>query len=370
MLAMLAALEADRTRAADIDARILDLGSQTSEFEDSLSRLQTEKALARERLDSYKYPVSTLPNEIISEIFLHFLPAYPLCPPLTGPFSPTSLTHICRKWREIALATPALWRAIRISRTHIVPLTRQEMIFNIWLSRSRGCPLSIHIIEDNFIYEIITTAVLHRARWEHIILKISPVHLPVIDGPMPLLRHIDLYFEDYPPTPMEAVAFRESPLLRTAILDDVAASLVILPWAQLTSLTLTRVYPHECIPILTQTSNLVNCKLSLYASDSDSLPDVGLPCLKSLVLDDPGPFPVTGYFETFIVPALRHLQIPEEFLGSNPINSLASFISKSGCKHKAFPSILKFTFSYYGNSLSRDSESENNSVSSDGRDSD
>jgi hypothetical protein len=72
---MLAGLEADRTRVADIEAQILDL-------ERSLSTLRNEKALVQERLDAYKYPVLTLPNEIISEIFIHFLPTNPLCPPL------------------------------------------------------------------------------------------------------------------------------------------------------------------------------------------------------------------------------------------------------------------------------------------------
>ncbi|KAJ6560151.1 hypothetical protein B0H19DRAFT_945240, partial [Mycena capillaripes] len=66
----------------------------------------------QERLNSFKYPVLTLPAEIISEIFVHFLPIYPSCPPLTGFLSPTLLTQICRKWRHIALTTPALWRAI------------------------------------------------------------------------------------------------------------------------------------------------------------------------------------------------------------------------------------------------------------------
>ncbi|KAJ7705931.1 hypothetical protein B0H14DRAFT_2415857, partial [Mycena olivaceomarginata] len=53
-------------------------------------------------------PVLTLPNEIISEIFVQFLPVYPLSSPSTGPFSPTLLTQICRRWREIALTTPLL----------------------------------------------------------------------------------------------------------------------------------------------------------------------------------------------------------------------------------------------------------------------
>ncbi|KAJ7020267.1 hypothetical protein C8F04DRAFT_909373, partial [Mycena alexandri] len=69
----------------------------------------------QEELDSYKYPVLTLPTEIICEIFIHFLPVYPECPPPAGILSPTNLTQICRQWRDIALAIPTLWRAMRLS---------------------------------------------------------------------------------------------------------------------------------------------------------------------------------------------------------------------------------------------------------------
>jgi hypothetical protein len=66
------------------------------------------------------------------------------------------------------------------------------------------------------------------------------------------------------PTKVVKVMFLELPLLCTAILNDNAASLVVLPWVQLTSLTLKRVLPQEFIPILQQTSNLVHCNLGLY----------------------------------------------------------------------------------------------------------
>jgi hypothetical protein len=96
---MLDALAAVRSRITDIDTQILGL-------ERSLSALRTERALERETLDSYKYPVLiAVPTEIISEIFIQFLPIYPLCPLSTGILSPTVLTQICRKWREIALDT-------------------------------------------------------------------------------------------------------------------------------------------------------------------------------------------------------------------------------------------------------------------------
>jgi hypothetical protein len=86
---MIATLEADRVRVAEIEAQILN-------SECSPSALRIEQAQAKQRLDSYKFPVLTLPNEIVSEIFLHFIPAYPRSPPLAGILSPTCLTYICR----------------------------------------------------------------------------------------------------------------------------------------------------------------------------------------------------------------------------------------------------------------------------------
>jgi ribosomal protein S18 len=69
----------------------------------------------------------------------------------------------------------------------------------------------------------------------------------------------------------------------------------------------------------------------------------------------------TGFIETFIVPALRSLEIPEQYLDADPIESLKRFISKSGCKleelritgqrtrpqhsyRQAFPWIRNFSF--------------------------
>ncbi|KAJ7186622.1 hypothetical protein C8R46DRAFT_879741 [Mycena filopes] len=94
---------ADRALLADIDTRIANL-------EQALAQLRTAKESAQARLDAFKYPVLTLPVDIVSEIFTQFLPAYPLCPPLIGFSSPTLMTYICRLWREIALSTPTLWR--------------------------------------------------------------------------------------------------------------------------------------------------------------------------------------------------------------------------------------------------------------------
>ncbi|KAJ7039895.1 hypothetical protein C8F04DRAFT_1085259 [Mycena alexandri] len=377
------ALAAERTQVAKLDDQILAL-------ERSLSALWAQRTLIQKRLDSYKYPVLTLPNEIVSEIFVHFLPVYPDRPPLTGVLSPTNLTQICRKWRDIALTTPALWRAASLSIDDMggisTPFAQQLHELDEWLSRSRCCPFSVEIEELSPSVErdfILSSA--RCARWEHLAVFLMNRPFLAIDGPLPILRDFvleieNLGFEDL-------IVFLEAPLLRSATLNDMALGAVDLPWAQLTSLTLQRVFPAECNPVLQKTPNLVHCKLNLVTNIDDTRPwsVVTLPRLESLTLVPFNVFPnmVPGYLETLIVPALRELQIAERILDS-PIDSLTSFISKSGCKLqgmyicwmrkvskdaycRAFPSVrLSFDESFVGegadvapsSDVEKDSDSE------------
>jgi hypothetical protein len=284
--------------------------------------------------------VLTLPNEITSEIFVHFLPVYPRCPPLTGILSPTLLTQICRRWREIALGTPALWRAIALlDEPDGIPPEYQADISHVWLSRSGRCPLSVCLdayYDENAVH-CLAAVVPHRERWEYLKLRVSSSLPPIIAGPMPLLRHLDLKVLDFvDPTNVVKVVLLELPLLCTAILDDNAASLIVLPWAQLTSLTLKRVLPEEFGPILSLTSQLLHCNLRIFPvyGQSHEIPDITLPHLESLTLKDTDSdvTGLVGCLDTFIVPALRRLQIPKAFIGESPIDALASFMSKSGCR--------------------------------------
>ncbi|KAJ7020265.1 hypothetical protein C8F04DRAFT_304434 [Mycena alexandri] len=304
------------------------------ESERSFLALQNHQTLIQQPPDSYKYPVLTLPNEIICEIFLQFLPVYPECPPWVGTLSPTSLTHICRQWRDIALATPTLWRAMYIPLDVDIPFEHQVHELDKWLSRSRGCPFSIIIEELNLHSSgrdfIFSSALC--ARWEHLKVFLYQPPFLTIEGPMPLLHHLDLAIED-PEMDPDPIVLGEAPLLRSAILNHIAAVKVVLPWGQLTSLTLNHIYPDTCVFILQQTSNLVDCTLVLSADSSGPWPDVKLLCLESLILV-PLHFnsTVPGYLETLIMPALCSLKVEEQLLGYEPIEALTSFISKSGCK--------------------------------------
>ncbi|KAJ7186637.1 hypothetical protein C8R46DRAFT_980870, partial [Mycena filopes] len=212
---------ADRALLADIDTKIQDL-------ERTLSQLRTAKESAQARLDALRYPVLTLPVEIVSEIFTQILPPYPLCPPLVGLSSPTLVTRICHLWREIALRTPALWRAVDLRRDEDnLLIDKQVSIAHIWLERSRSCPLSIEIgSEDELdVSPFIAAVVPHRARWEQLSIDLALSDLPLLSGPMPLLRSILVTVQDLAP-PTTVISWLEAPLLRSATLTDVTATAI------------------------------------------------------------------------------------------------------------------------------------------------
>ncbi|KAJ7678147.1 hypothetical protein DFH06DRAFT_1168004 [Mycena polygramma] len=316
---------------------------------------------------SSESPVLKLPNEITSEIFLHFLPVYPRCPPLTGNLSPTCFTHVCRRWREIALTNPALWRAILFSRLKTIDgriwFPTHLEIFHAWATRSQSYALSIEIeIEEEEaegdLDEIMVMATAYCERWQYV--KLLFPTSPTIALPTPILRGLDLTIEDRGYLPATA-AFRELPLLQTVVLDFYDNLVITLPWEQLTSLTIKNGRTDVYSDFLEHMPNLVYCTLGFYYGHFEP-PDVTLASLKSLTLvvyDEDDDF--EGYLETFIVPALSSLRIPELCLDPSPIDTLTSFISKSGCKlddvcitgdlsvsgdtyRSAFPSIANFTF--------------------------
>ncbi|KAF7376815.1 F-box domain-containing protein [Mycena sanguinolenta] len=334
---MLSSMEADRIRLSDLDTRIRDI-------ERSLFALRTERSQVKERLDAYKYPVLTLPNELTSEFFIHFLPIYPAAPPLTGLASPTTLTHVCRKWREIALATPALWRAIRLHyeydhETNIPKRFNQMNISDAWIRRSKSCPLSmyINIRHPDIMRKIFTeTFIMATARWEHVILLEGDTPFLFLNTgrPMPLLRSLRLWLQ----VTNNVFTFPDVPQLCTVHLTGVIAGLnVTLPWAQLTRLTLFYLGINRCISILRQTTKLVQCSLTMSSSQSESVDflgsDLALPHLEVLSLETmTQPVDGVGFLSSFIVPSLHTLELKEIFLGAEPIPALEMFVARSGCR--------------------------------------
>ncbi|KAJ6457772.1 hypothetical protein C8R47DRAFT_1163928 [Mycena vitilis] len=314
-----AALAADRARIAFLDLRI-------PELEAALKALQREKHIVQNRLDAYTYPVLSLPNEITSEIFVHFLPAYPIAPPPIGPFSPYQLCHICRQWRGIALTTPALWRALSLSLREAKRFNHAHHLLESLLARSGSCLLSIElqitILDESLQLPQFGQAIaMHWTQLEHLTLSVPrPLDgLPDKDLPLPHLRTLKLgrRLEN------STTTFLAAPLLRKVKLQayhDTPRS--VIPWSQLTVVCVCSIRLSSCVNILGQLVNVTSCRFILDFSPFDldiglSPTNITLPHLETLILESPPLYSTdVNIFNALTLPTLRRLQVPLSLLAS------------------------------------------------------
>ncbi|KAJ7439467.1 hypothetical protein FB451DRAFT_1301848 [Mycena latifolia] len=339
-------------RAAD-RARLEELEAQIRRLEKSLRSLKTEKDLVQRRLAAYSYPVLTLPTEIMAEIFIRFLPTYPNRPAtVSGPSSPILLCHICRDWREIALSTPGLWRAFNLTLTTPRALERKLHFLDMSLKRSGSYPLSIQLDCSVMNKQASSPPLLpylralssHRTRWEHLKLHAPLESLRSIEGPLPALRSIQLsslyHLEKCEGGPALTAAFLTARLLRKVALQSYSEIYSdLLPWSQLTVLTVDRIILDHCQAVLNLAPNLVHCRFGIRLGQPDeesSLSDVtSLPHLKSMALLSPpsahSDTAVWPFLELLTIPALEVLHVTEELLEPDPIATLVSLTSRSGC---------------------------------------
>ncbi|KAJ6454446.1 hypothetical protein C8R47DRAFT_1228679 [Mycena vitilis] len=331
---------ADRARITDIETQILGLKS-------SLSLLEEQRNLLQHRLGAYTYPVLTLPNEIVSEIFINFLPVYPVPPPILGILSPNLLGQICRKWRAIALTTPALWRGISLNLDKQTNLQQKLQLLETSLKRSASSALSINLhigIRADYpdtIDVILRTIATHCARWEHLKLDALIYPFPSIVGPLPVLRTLsmgsikDVAEHTIPPS---ISAFHAAPMLRKVELLVYRSRLF--PWSQLTLVTVRLMGLAQCMELLTQATNLVCCRLGIRTYDlteDPGLPPVTLAHMETFILgcDDLELAPTWSLVDKVTLPTLRRFEVSERLLVQDPIATLVSFLSRSGCRiHK------------------------------------
>ncbi|KAJ7073854.1 hypothetical protein C8F01DRAFT_3813 [Mycena amicta] len=319
-------LALDRTRLSEVEGEI-------QRFETSPAALRIENLCGQ--LNEYKYPVLTLPSEIITEIFTHYLPPYPEHPPLVGPGSPTHLLRICRPWRHIALRSPRLWRAIKLGDA-ITKISEQHVeMVQTWLQRSGSSPLSLRLefstvsvgrSEDSLIRAVVA----RRSRWEYVDLRAPPAQLSSIAGHSPRLVQMTLTT-----TWGHSVIFslQNAHLLRSISLWNIGYDISSLPWDQLTSLALINNNFVQSAVILQAAPNLLRCQLSPRDEGTVEGIRIRLPRLEILSLDSSGDKNIDeNILGVFTLPSLRKLEISERLLGLYAVERLKSLILRSGCR--------------------------------------
>ena len=96
-----------RSRLVDIDAQRAETHAKIAELRADLAVLAKARGQVVEDLKSVTYPILTIPPEITTQIFEHYVDVMAE-EWASVEAAPNVLTHVCRAWRRIALATPKL----------------------------------------------------------------------------------------------------------------------------------------------------------------------------------------------------------------------------------------------------------------------
>ncbi|KZT65072.1 hypothetical protein DAEQUDRAFT_559354 [Daedalea quercina L-15889] len=143
-------------------------------------------------------PISVLPPEVLSEVFLHRAADWRV----KKPYIPVvhdwlPLSHVCKHWRSVALGCPALWSSLKVTGSC-------EWMAEL-LARSKRLPLTVYIISrgplagsstsqpPNESIELVLSS-LERIR----VLSITSIpgrsetSFELLDGPAPLLNSLSV----------------------------------------------------------------------------------------------------------------------------------------------------------------------------------
>ncbi|KAJ7781698.1 hypothetical protein DFH07DRAFT_791220 [Mycena maculata] len=257
--------------ACDLRRVVAEADCEIAHYESILVKIREKRRNAQLQLDSIVFPISSLPPEITSEIFILCLPTSSLdrqWNSVNAHEAPMVLSHVCRTWRAIAISTPTLWAQIDLEMHDDHSLD----VFKTWVGRSRAHPLSLKFHgwtgkDAPAVFETFACC----SEW-------NPWNFPLLQK-LSLSHSWKEWWEEG----ATIETFVNTPFLRVVSLGAVSPSSLALPWQQLTAFTGTGLTIPECLEVLKLSPNLVECAFA--ASDEmETCPLVTHSNLQSLTL--------------------------------------------------------------------------------------
>ncbi|KAJ6460598.1 hypothetical protein C8R45DRAFT_912656 [Mycena sanguinolenta] len=171
-----------RPIVAKTSAHLASLDAEISRLTHRLREVGEERAaLARyhDQNTSIASPLRRMPTEILAEIFSATLPSHRDI--ISVEDCPWVLTHVCSRWRAVALSIPSLWSRVVIAFSHEEHYALEMVRTQI----ERAQSLKIHFLgsqNDDSLPQIALFQLLaeHSAQWEELNIKLTSQLAPLL----------------------------------------------------------------------------------------------------------------------------------------------------------------------------------------------
>lgn len=274
------------------------LRASIAEQESEIANLERAKAVLSAQQDRLRAsirtktnilsPIRRLPPEILSLIFLYWHDVGGVYGRSAG--TPFLLSHVSSHWRKIVFSTPRLWASFTVSyRGKQLDDNSLKDLTN-YLLLSRPYPLHVSIVRGGADMGNIFKALLPSLnRVQKLFVPNSPQEawLALLNGPqtsyaMPILEDLTLYRISNPSGEVspQLFVFRDAPLLRHVQIASLSDWLM--PWSQLTKLTILDCHASKIRPIIPQCQSLVHADFAIGWDLDDNVADAPIQTLGNL----------------------------------------------------------------------------------------
>jgi hypothetical protein len=343
------------TSSEELWAIVQTFDTEIARVEALLNGLALKRALLKKKINHHSSPLIRIPSDITSEIFKAYVnkereteggvPWLEEFDSRCALPSPLFLGSVCRTWRELAWSTPWMWSSVALEVK--TPSQNSANFLAEWLSRSGQCALTISLrcdvdrhqkIEDT-AQEVISVVVRFSERWRHITFDLpSPYYdnLHSIQGRLPLLESLSMRLLGGPRSEENPFwMFSIAPQLKMVQCSDFPPHSIVIPLAQLTSLSGYQCNIRGCLHVLDMASQLIYASFNVqtFRETPALMPRSSNPCLQSLEFSiDHDSSSTSTLLDNLTLPNLRKLWF-ETHGRITPFSehTFASFIFRSDC---------------------------------------
>lgn len=315
---------------------IIAVDQEIARVQEELNTLKRLRMNLHDRVyeqNSFLAPIRRLPDELLSNIFAWRIHCSKT--PLTLPALHSGITTlglVCRRWREITMASPALWSEFTVDA---VPAGRQKTVTNgilTCLRRAANHSMAISLrgnikLGDRSSAEWIHALIRSSERWTHLVCSVPTAYLATFDqvrGGLTALRSLELELDEAM-HPLVGNLFEIAPKLRgvTIVTSSFPIPWLKLPWDQLSDLTINTKWAldaDECLQLLQLCPKLISFDVivarfpvgNMRSTTRAPISHLRHDNLRQLSIDTMSASAIQNLLDKLVLPALRNLWLDDK----------------------------------------------------------